>query len=402
MTIKRPVSFAPSPRTAVSTIFAIIGFVSAGWIARIPALTTKLEMDTAQLGALLLFIAVGSLIAFQFIGRWIEHYGSDRTTLFFTLAFIVALVGLALSPVPAVLGVGLFFYGATFGAADVAMNAQGVTVEKRLKRPIMGSLHGFFSFGALAGAAASALLAGAGVGLEANLILFAAIALILTWWANLGLVRDDPVPVEDKPKGGVGFSLPPRALWPMGVIAFCGAIGEGSLADWGALYVHDELGWSEGMAAFGFTVFSTTMLAGRFISDQIVVKFGAEQVVRVGAVIAAIGLLAGLIPNVTWAAIAGFAIMGVGLASVFPVVYSAAGSIPGVPSGRGVAAVATMGYTGFLAGPPVLGFLARATSIQVALMVVAGLIAVIPFYTKTLRKPSLVDMVPAASSPAAD
>jgi MFS family permease len=403
MTIsKTSVPFSPSPRTAVSTIFAIIGFVSAGWIARIPALTAKLDMDTAQLGALLLFIAVGSLIAFQFIGRWIEHYGSERTTLFFTLVFIVALVALALSPVPAVLGVGLFFYGAAFGAADVAMNAQGVTVERRLKRPIMGSLHGFFSFGALAGAAVSAVLAGAGVGLEANLILFAVIAVVLTVWANLGMVQDDPIPAEEKQKGGGGFSLPPRALWPMGVIAFCGAVGEGSLADWGALYVHDELGSSEGMAAFGFTVFSTTMLAGRFVSDQLVVRFGAEQVVRVGAVIAAIGLLAGLVPNVTWAAIAGFAVMGIGLASVFPVVYSAAGSIPGIPSGRGVAAVATMGYTGFLAGPPVLGFLARATSIQVALMVVAALIALIPFYTKTLRKAAPVDTVPAATSQVAD
>jgi MFS family permease len=132
------------------------------------------------------------------------------------------------------------------------------------------------------------------------------------------------------------------------------------------------------------------------------VRFGAEQVVRVGAVIAAIGLLAGLVPNVTWAAIAGFAVMGIGLASVFPVVYSAAGSIPGIPSGRGVAAVATMGYTGFLAGPPVLGFLARATSIQVALMVVAALIALIPFYTKTLRKAAPVDAVSAATTQVAD
>lgn len=378
----------PSPRTAVSTFFAVVGFISAGWIARIPALTAKLELDTAQLGTILLFIAIGSLLAFQFIGRLIERYGSDRTTFLFSLGFVTALVLMALSPSPAVLAFTLFLYGFGFGATDVAMNAQGVTVEHRLRKPIMGSLHGYFSLGALLGGAISAVFAQFQIGLEANLLAFAAFGFVLVAWASRGQVQDEPIPPDDAPKKkGLRFSLPPRVLWPLGVIAFCGAVGEGAMADWGALYVHDELGSSEGVAAFGFTVFSTTMLIGRFAGDRIVAKYGPGVVVRIGAIVSALGLTAGLLLGTTESAIAGFAVMGIGLAFVFPVVYSAAGSTPGIPSGRGVAAVATIGYTGFLAGPPLLGFLARATSIQVSLLLVAALIAVITPFTGALRRP---------------
>lgn len=377
----------PSPRSAVSAFFAVVGFISAGWIARIPALTDKLDLDTAQLGTLLLFIAIGSILAFQFIGRLIERYGSDRTTYFFSLGFITALVLLALSPSPAALAVTLFLYGFGFGSTDVAMNAQGVTVEHLLKKPIMGSLHGYFSLGALVGGAISAVFAQFEIGLEANLLAFAALGYILVTWASTGQIKDQPIPADETPKKkGLRFSLPPRVLWPLGVIAFCGAVGEGAMADWGALYVHDELGSSEGTAAFGFTVFSTTMLVGRFAGDRIVARFGPGVVVRVGAIVSAIGLTVGLLLGTTESAIGGFAVMGIGLAFVFPVVYSAAGSTPGIPSGRGVAAVATIGYTGFLAGPPLLGLLARVTSIQASLLIVAILIAIIAPFTSALDK----------------
>ncbi|MBA3377275.1 MAG: MFS transporter [Chloroflexia bacterium] len=377
----------PSPRTAVSTFFAVVGFISAGWIARIPALTDKLDLDTAQLGTILLFIAIGSLLAFQFIDRLIERYGSDRTTFLFSLAYITALVLMALSPSATVLAFTLFLYGFGFGATDVAMNAQGVTVEHRLKKPIMGSLHGYFSLGALLGGAISAVFAQFDIGLEANLLAFAVLGFGLVVWANRGQIKDEPIPADDTPKKkGLRLSLPPRVLWPLGVIAFCGAVGEGAMADWGALYVHDELGGTEGVAAFAFTVFSFTMLVGRFAGDKIVAVFGPGLVVRVGAIVSAIGMTAGLLLGTTTSAIAGFAVMGIGLAFVFPVVYSAAGSTPGIPSGRGVAAVATIGYTGFLAGPPLLGFLARVTSIQTSLIVVAVLIAIIAPFTPALDK----------------
>ncbi len=392
----------PNPRAAVSTFFAVVGFISASWITRIPALTSKLDLDTAQLGILLLFIAIGSLLAFQFIGRLIERYGSNRTTFLFCLGFVAALALMAVSPNAAILGGSLFIYGFGFGATDVAMNAQGVTVEHKLRKPIMGSLHGFFSLGALVGAALSGILAQLGVGLVPNLVAFSVMGLALAVWANGGQIEDEPVtPGEAPGEKGLRFSLPPRVLWPLGVIAFCGAVGEGAMADWSALYVHDELGGSEGTAALAFAAFSTTMLIGRFAGDKIVSRFGPGNVVQAGAIVSAIGLAGGLLIEGAGSAIVGFSVMGIGLAFVFPVVYSAAGSTPGIPSGRGVAAVATIGYTGFLAGPPLLGLLARVTSIRLSLFVVVALIAVIAFFTSSLNRdrvaakaPSVVGMDP--------
>ena len=380
-------TLTPSPRVAVSTVFAVLGFVSAGWIARIPAVTTKLNLDTAQLGLLLLFIAIGSLTAFQFIGRLIEHHGSARTTFWFSLVFSLSVLVMAFAPSAWVLAVGLFIYGFVFGAGDVAMNAQGVTVERKLGKPIMGSLHGYFSLGALAGAGTSAGAASLGVGLEENLSLIAIVAPGLVVWANTGYIADEPVPVQKPSTRKSRFSLPARALWPLGIIAFCAAVGEGAMADWGALYIHDQLGSGEGVAAAGFAAFSTTMLLGRFACDRLVVRYGAARVVTIGAVISALGLIGGLIPGTTTAAVIGFAVMGIGLAPGFPVIYSAAGSVPGIPSGRGVAAVATIGYTGFLAGPPILGLLARYSSIRVVFVIVALLILSIPLFTRALNRP---------------
>lgn len=375
----------PSPRVAVSTFFAICGFISATWIARIPAAATNLDLDTAQLGSLLLFIAIGSLVAFQFVGHVIELHGSARTAVTTGTGFVIGLSLLALAPHPAVLAIALFLYGIGFGGLDVAMNAQGVVVERRMRRPIMGSLHGFFSLGALVGAALSGLVAEAGIGLVPHFLAFTVIGLGLTLWANRGQVADDPVPEENEttprpPR----FALPPRALWPIGVIAFCAALGEGSMADWSALYVHDELGGGEGVAAFTFTAFSATMLIGRFAGDRIVARFGPVRSVRTGSIIASAGMLLGLLPGTVAGAALGFAIMGLGLSVVIPVVYSAAGSTPGIPSGRGVAAVATIGYSGFLIGPPILGYLAQLTSLGSALLVIVAALFVVVFFTASL------------------
>lgn len=390
---------SPTPRVAVSTFFAVTGFIYASWVARIPAAADKLDLNTGQLGTLLLFVGIGSIVAFQFVGRIIEVRGSGRTAILFGGLYVIALSLLALSPIPLVLGVALFAYGFVFGAVDVAMNAQGVEVERSLRKPIMGSLHGFFSLGSLVGAALSGVIAEVGIGLTPHFIAFSLIGLALLLWAQTGQIADAPSPVSatEEPKRA-RFSLPPKVLWPLGVIAFCAAVGEGGMADWSALFINSDLGGSQGVAAFGFTAFSTTMLIGRFAGDRIVGRFGAARVVRWASVVAALGMLVGIAPGTIIAALVGFAIMGLGLSVVIPVVYSAAGSTPGIPSGRGVAAVATIGYTGFLAGPPLLGHLAQVTSLQFALYVIVVLLAAMLFLAPALRRPREADASDAPAS----
>ncbi|MGN6030906.1 MAG: MFS transporter [Thermomicrobiales bacterium] len=381
-------AFAPSPRVAVSTYFVLTGFISASWIARIPAAANALDLSTASLGTLLLFVGVGSILAFQIVGRLIERFGSARVATGFGLVFSVSLSGLALAPVPIALGAALFVYGFTFGATDVAMNAQGVEVEKRFHKTIMGSLHGFFSLGALAGAAISAGIASLGIGLVPHFLAFSVLGLLTVLWANRGQIPDaSAAPGEEKaPKRGPRFALPPKSLQVLGVIAFCGALGEGAMADWSALFIHDELGGSEGVAAFGFAAFSTTMLIGRFTGDRVIERFGRVPVMRVAGVVATLGMLAALLPGTVLAAVGGFAVMGLGLSVVIPIAYSAAGSTPGIPSGRAVAAVATIGYTGFLAGPPVLGWIAKLTSLQGALLLIAASLVIITFMAPAMAR----------------
>lgn len=390
---------------AVSTFFVLTGFISASWVARIPAAASALALSTASLGTLLLFVGVGSILAFQFVGRLIERFGSARVTVVFGAIYSISLSGLALAPVPAALGAALFVYGFTFGATDVAMNAQGVEVEKRLHRTIMGSLHGFFSLGALAGALVSAGIASLGIGLVPHFVVFSALGLAVTIWANLGQIPDAAHAVLEHARATTRrprFSLPPKSLQVLGVIAFCGALGEGAMADWSALFIHDDLGGGEGVAAFGFAAFSTTMLIGRFAGDRVIERFGRVPVMRVAGVVSTLGMLIALLPGSVEAALAGFAVMGLGLSVVIPIAYSAAGSTPGIPSGRAVAAVATIGYAGFLAGPPVLGWIAKLTSLQSALLLIAALLVVIVFMApamgRTQAVPAVLPRSPESSS----
>jgi fucose permease len=259
---------------------------------------------------------------------------------------------------------GAVALGAANGAIDVAMNAHGVEVEQRLGRPILSSLHAGFSAGGLAGAGAGALVAGAGLDVRIH---FAAMALVLalaTLVAAPWLLPGTPHPADRT------LALPPRSLWPLGLIAFCCLLAEGAAADWSAVYLHGPLGAGAGTAALGFTGFSVAMTISRLFGDRLTLRIGPVRLVRGGALIATIGLGAALLNGGTVPGIIGFACLGAGVAVVVPTVFRAAGTGYGVAPGAALAAVTTTGYTGFLVGPPIIGAIASATSLPVALCLV--------------------------------
>lgn len=388
---------APSlgPRVAVSTLFLILGLLAGTWISRIPAVTSNLDLDKGQIGSLLLLVAAGSLVAFQFIGREIERVGSARCSRLFGGLMIAGFSFVALAPNPASFGFALFTVGLAVGAAGVAMNAQGISVERSIGRTIMSSLHGFFSLGALVGSAFGGLMAHLEIAAILHFLGMSVLGLVILLWVGNRFVDDEPV--ADTVEAHTGLAIPPRALWPIGVIAFCAGFSEGSMFDWSALYIHDELGASEGIGALGFTLFSMTMLIGRFSGDKIVARVGEMAVIRAGGLIAALGMLGGLLMDTVAAAFAGFAILGLGISTLMPLVYSAAGSHPGVSSVRGVASIATMGFAGLLVGPPVLGTIAESTSLRAALGIVVLLctvVAVLASSVKSASSPGDVESAP--------
>jgi MFS transporter len=268
--------------------------------------------------------------------------------------------------------------GAANGVLDIAMNTQGVAVERTAGKRLFSSLHAAFSFGALAGAGSAAAVAAAGIDplphLAVDGALSAAIAMVLA----RGLLRDQGQPE------GPRFARPSRRLAALGLIAFCALMAEGAVFDWSGVYLSDEAGAAAGAAPLGLTAFSLTMGVGRLVGDRVTERVGPGLAVRGGALVAAAGIGLSLAVPEPAAAIAGFAVMGAGLSVLFPLALRAAG-MHGEGGGASLAAVSTLGYVGFMAGPPVIGSLADVSSLRAALALVAGLCVAAALASRRVR-----------------
>jgi predicted MFS family arabinose efflux permease len=281
----------------------------------------------------------------------------------------VALVGPALAHSLATLALALLVLGAAGGLLDVSMNAQAVAIERGYGRPIMSSFHGLWSVGTLLGSAASAAVAAAGVGL---LVHFGVAAVLL---GALGLVglrgllgpeAEQPAEVRERERRA-RVPWTPVMVW-LGLIAFASFLGEGSALDWSAVYLKDNLGAGAGLAATGLVAFALAMSASRFAADGLVGRRGPRVVVRAGATIAGVGLGLGLLVHEPWSALLGFALLGLGLAPVVPVVFSAAGNLDVRSTGVVLGRVVTTGYLGSIVGPIAIGFLSESIGLRAALL----------------------------------
>ena len=363
-----------SARTAVACVFFVHGALFGTWAARIPAIQHELSLDTGELGLALLAATLGAVLGLTPSGLLVSRVGSRTVVAAGLPVYTLALPLLALAPSLATLALALFVFGVAAGAVDVAMNAHGLVVERRVGRPILSSLHAGWSFGGLAGAGGGALAAAAGIEPFLHFVL-AAFAL-----GALGLVavtRFLPADVDRGSAPASGFRRPPRRIAALGILAFCCTFAEGAAADWSAVYLAGPLEAGVGTAALGFAAFSVTMAVFRLLGDPLVLRWGPVALIRRGGLLAAGGLGLALVIGRPVVAIAGFACMGAGLAAVVPVVFRAAGSIPGIPAGTGIAALTTIGYSAFLLGPPTIGFLAEATTLPIALALVAVLLGIL-------------------------
>lgn len=372
MTAQSALAAPPRPaRLAVAAIFMLNGMALANWIARIPDVKQQLALGDQLLGVVLLFAAIGALIAQPTMGWLIHRFGSQVTTRVMAAAFglSVALPGMATS-VPALMA-ALFVVGACNGGLDVAMNAQAALVEGRYRRPIMNSFHGLWSVGGLAGAAIGGLFATQHVPVGAHLLGVALVATALMVLVGRWLLPDAGAAAGGE--DGPSFALPPRAMLLLGFVAFGVLFCEGAVADWSAVYLREGLGAAPGVAAAAYAVFSLLMAIGRLSGDTIAQRLGPSAVVRGGGALVAAGIALAVGSGIPTLAIVGFGMVGAGLACTFPLILSAAARTPNIAPSTGIAAMATSGYTGFLVGPPLLGTLAEFVSLRGAL----GLLALI-------------------------
>ncbi|MFL5333158.1 MAG: MFS transporter [Geminicoccaceae bacterium] len=349
-------------RLAIGLVFLVNGTIFGSWAPHIPLVQDRLALGPAVLGAALLAMAVGALCSMLMAGAAIGRFGSAPVTRVTGLLMCAALPLVALAPNLPALIAALACLGAANGMMDVAMNAHGVAVETRLQRPIMSSLHGMFSLGGLLGAGLGALALG---WLSPTThVLAAALGLALVAFLAMRWLLPGRIDVGD---AGFHFVQPRGAALGFGALAFLVLMSEGAALDWSAAWLRGDLGASPSVAATAFAGFSAAMAAGRFGGDRLRRRWGAVPLFRASALLAAGGLAFAVLLATPAAAVLGFVGAGLGLSNAVPVLFGAAGRLPDTQPGAGIAATATIGYLGFLAGPPLIGLVAQVTSLSTAL-----------------------------------
>lgn len=363
-------------RIAVKLVFFINGFVHANLAVRFPKVQELFQVDNGTFGFVLLASSLGALVAMPFTGWLIIRNGSRRITIAsaFLYCVFVPLVPL-MYIMPGITGLWLVFFvmGVTAGMLDVSMNAQAVMVEQQHGKPIMTSFHALFSVGMVAGAGCGALFVKLNTTLFTHLSIIITLSLACAAWARYNLIHDKPMERKsDEP----AFRLPNAAMVSIGVIAFCCMLGEGAMADWSTNYMLNVAKASEELAPIGLSAFALAMTTGRFFGDAARAKWGHQKLMVGCGLLATAGMIIALGFPDPYITIIGLFAVGAGLSSIVPIAYSIAGNTKDLPPGVGLAMVTTVGYSGFLFGPPIIGLIAEWQSLRISLGLVAVLFVV--------------------------
>ena len=409
-------------RAAVTAFFAMDGFVFASWAVRIPAVKAAVGASPATLGIALLGVSAGAIATMALTGALCRRFGSARVVVAGAAWLSLALLLPALARSAVALGLGLAVFGIGYGGLNVAMNSLAVDLVAVLRRPVMPSFHAAWSFGGLAGAALGGLAAPV-LSPLADFSLVCLLGLAVTVACG-GIVLTTPLPVaqaenaipapgtggnraagaggsggagagkagarEGQKESAPGLSRPAghtgvwRTVLLLGVIALCSTYGEGAVSDWGALHLREDLGAASGIAAAGYAAFALAEACGRLAGSTLLARLGQTRVLVYGGVVTFAGMITAALSPVLPLALVGFALAGLGVANAFPTAMARVGILGGP---HGVAIASTLGYAGFLLGPPAIGFLAGAISLRVALTTVSLLALVAIFLARTASTP---------------
>ena len=387
-------------RAAVFIVFIGSGFTAASWISRIPDVRNQLQAAPSTLGLVLLAMAAGSLIAMPLAGVVVTRVGPGRTVTAFSLVLAAGLVVVGIGYVfgMAPLVIGLFFVGFGYGTWDVAMNVEGAAVEQRLGYAIMPKFHAGFSVGTVGGALVGAAMVALGVPVTAHLIGVAIAVAAIVPWSTRRFLGEVAIPATD-PSADPATAAPnrhPLQAWTeprtllIGVFVLCMAFTEGTGNDWLALAVIDGYAAAPVLGPLTLAVFLAAMTAGRWFGPPLIDRYGRVRMVRLSALVALAGLLLVIFGHWLPVGMVGSLLLGLGTALGFPVGMSAAADDP-VRAAARVSVVASIGYTAFLAGPPLIGFLGDHFGILRALIVTVGLLGLallLGGFTKPLPQPS--------------
>ena len=348
-------------RVAVATLFFILGAGFGSWAVRIPDVQHRLHLSAGELGSCLLAVAVGSMIGMPAADVISARIDSARSAPTAAVGFSVAIGLAAAAPGLATLILALLLLGLGNGMLNVLMNSQGVRLERDRGKPVMAGLYAACSVGGLVGSVTAGLAAEAGLAPSVHLALVAGLLAALAVGADPSLIEGSTAPAL------AGFPLPRAAALPLGMLAFCDQFCQGTVADWSSVYLHNAVHVRAALAGIGYSAFVIALAAGRLAGDTLSLRFGPRRLVCAAGAAAFTGASISLLGRTVLPVVCGFVVLGLGLSAVFPRAVSAAGRRAGGQAESAVAAVSAIGYSGFLVGPPLVGFLAQGTNLSIAM-----------------------------------
>ena len=355
-------------RIAVAALFFLQGFGFASWTSRIPSIQQTLNLSETELGIVLLAIPVGLLFSLPFAGWFVAKVGSRKVVTVSLACYGIVLISLGFAITEFQLMACLFVFGFFGNMANISVNTQAVGVEAIYGRSVMASFHGMWSVAGFTAASIGWAMIGANVVPYKHFALITLFVLTVNLIAFRYTLRED---FNKQEKGQKIFVMPDRSLLNLGLIAFCSMICEGTMFDWSGVYFKKVVLANEDWIGAGYTAFMSTMATGRFVADWFTTKFGIQKTLQLSGVLIAVGLLIAVIFPYLPSAIAGFFLVGFGVSSIVPLVYGSAGKSKVMSAGVAIAAVSTIGFFGFLIGPPLIGLVAGISSLRVSFVIIA-------------------------------
>lgn len=354
-------------RVAVSVFFFCQGLCFSAWASRIPDIKGALQLTDAALGSILFALPAGQLTAMPFSGKLVTHFGSKKVLRICLVLYAICLTNMGLATQPWQLAVALFLFGVCGNMCNISVNTQAIGAEKLYGRPIMTSFHGVWSTAGFTGAAISYILVSQHISPYIHFWIVATTVFIAVVLSQRYL---QPGRSSVKPEKKKFFSKPNGALVQLGIVGFCSMASEGAMFEWSGVYLKQVVGAPEKLTMIGFGAFMVMMASGRFLGDKLIQRFGRKSMLRISGIMISSGLFISVLFPYLLTAILGFLIVGLGVSSIVPMVYSSAGKVPKIPPGIALASVSSISFLGFLIGPPLIGYIAEISSLRYSFAVI--------------------------------
>jgi MFS family permease len=369
-------------RFAVSAIFFMHGLCFASWASRIPTIQENLKLSASMLGGILFALPLGFFISLPFAGWLISKAGSKKVVIPSAALYSLSLVAIGASTNVLSLVFALFSFGFFANLLNISINTQAVVVEGLYKKRLMATFHGLWSLAGFAGAAIGTWMIGRGVMPLQHFIFICVAFLIVNAICAFYLVTKDEGTSEKRPL----FAMPDKSLIGLGLIAFCSMMAEGAMFDWSGIYFSKVVQVDNALTGLGYTIFMIAMASMRFLADGLSGRFGLKRILQTSGLLTTAGLLIAVILPQLIPALVGFFLIGMGVSSVVPMVYSAAGKSKTLSPGAALTAVSSFGFMGFLIGPPIIGFIAEASSLRISFLAITVMSVSVVVLSSLMRK----------------